>query len=351
MQLTVPQSVLRKAASMVTKHAKHRNNGASKGRSGARQPETVLPQPLVDDNWRLMAPIIAVATLVTAVSTGTFPGKASLALLLAAIWLVSAMPRVNRRELHRRPDERRRIVFQALHVAFPMLLFGLAIGIWSNRIAVVNWRETISAPVVVSIFAAVILNRRIASIIAATLSAWLGVAVIAGNFDTLLILTGGGIIGGYAAIQQIRNDRAEVEAERERRRSQMRAEQLLNEFEESGQGWFFETDRRGSLVYVSPIVGKVLERRSQDLVGRAFTKLFQPDAEEGQRTLAFHLSTRSAFNELALRAAVPGEERWWSISGRPLYDDFGNFLGFRGSGHDLTEKRRSQQHASRPESH
>lgn len=332
---------------MVTKHAKQRGKAALNKRGGARQPEPVLPQPLVDDNWRLMAPIMIVSTLVTAVSTGTIPSLTPLALFVAAVWLIAAMPRVNRLEMRRRSAPIRRQLLQAVHVSGPMLLFGVAIGIWSDGIAVTNWRETISAPVIASVFAAVILNRRIASIIGATISVWLGLALIAGNLDTLLILIGGAMIGGHAAIQQVRSDKADLAAERERRRDQLRAEQLLIEFEESGQGWFFETDRRGSLVYVSPIVGKVLERRLQELVGRPFAKLFQPDAEEGQRTLAFHLSARSAFNELALRAAVPGEERWWSISGRPLYDDFGNFLGFRGSGHDLTEKRRSQQHASR----
>jgi len=48
-----------------------------------------------------------------------------------------------------------------------------------------------------------------------------------------------------------------------------------------------------------------------------------------------------------VRAAIKGEERWWSISGRPIHDDFGNFVGFRGSGTDLTEKRRSQEQAAR----
>ena len=50
---------------------------------------------------------------------------------------------------------------------------------------------------------------------------------------------------------------------------------------------------------------------------------------------------------LAVRAATDLEERWWQINGRPTYDTFNNFQGFRGSGTDLTEKRRSAEHASR----
>ena len=67
------------------------------------------------------------------------------------------------------------------------------------------------------------------------------------------------------------------------------------------------------------------------------------EAQDGERTLMFHLSARSAFQELAVKAAIDGEDRWWSVSGRPIYDEFDNFVGFRGSGTDLTEKRRSQE--------
>jgi diguanylate cyclase (GGDEF)-like protein/PAS domain S-box-containing protein len=332
---------------MVVQQAKKRQMAAPSARAHARPREAARSQELVDDNWRLMAPIMAVITVVTAASTGTVPGIPALALVAAAMWLAWAMPRVNGRERLRRHDETRRQILHGLHVTGPMLLFGLAIGCWTEGIASMNWRETIGAPVIASSLAAVILNRRIASIIGAIISTWLGIAVVAGNIDTLLILTGGAAIGVHAAVQQARSDRSALASERERRRDQQRAEQLLNEFEESGQGWFFETDRRGTLVYVSPTVGKVLERPVRELIGQPFAALVQPDAEEGERTLAFHVTARSAFNDLALRAAIPGEERWWSISGRPLYDEFGNFLGFRGSGHDLTEKRRSQQHASR----
>lgn len=42
-------------------------------------------------------------------------------------------------------------------------------------------------------------------------------------------------------------------------------------------------------------------------------------------------------------AAVPGEERWWSISGHPISNELGNFQGFRGSGTDLTDKKKSER--------
>lgn len=331
---------------MVAKHASKGQTLALSAHAATRPRHLARGRSLVDDNWRLIAPIMAVVALVTAVATGTFPGIPPLAFIVSAMWLTWTTPRASQRERLRSHAEKRWQVLHALHISAPMLLFGMAISFWTECMGAMTWRQAICAPVIVSSLAAMILNRRIGSIIAAIVSTWVGVVLFAGDFEIALILIGGAAIGIYAAVQQMRSDRAGAQAERARRRNQLRAEQLLNEFEESGQGWFFETDRRGALVYISPTVGKALGSRGE-LTGRAFVDLFQPDTEDGERTLAFHLSARSAFNELALRANAPGEERWWSISARPLYDEFDNFLGFRGSGHDLTEKRRSQQHASR----
>ncbi len=264
---------------MVAKHVSRGQRPALSAQAGLRPRQMSESLALIDANWRLMAPIMALVGLVTAVSTKTIPGGPSLALIAIAMglaWVSFAASRRARRLGH---DGMRRHVLLGLHVSLPMLLFGMAIGSWTEGVPTMNWRETIAAPVIVSTLASVILNRRIASIIAANVSIWLGVALVAGTPATILVLASGAVIGVYAAVRQVRSDRMAAEVERERLHNQLRAEQLLNEFEESGQGWFFETDRRGALVYVSPIVGKVLGRGSQALVGRPFGDLFQPDGE------------------------------------------------------------------------
>ena len=37
----------------------------------------------------------------------------------------------------------------------------------------------------------------------------------------------------------------------------------------------------------------------------------------------------------------------WSLSGNPIFDERGRFLGFRGIGTDLTEQRKSEREISR----
>jgi len=129
------------------------------------------------------------------------------------------------------------------------------------------------------------------------------------------------------------------------------ARAFLTDFEQAGRGWFWETDRGGKLSYVSEALAVQLGRSARDLIGQPLTALIAPadsDAQgDGGRTLSFHLSARTAFADLAVQAAGTGAERWWAICGQPVITAFGQFLGFRGSGSDLTEMRRSQAEVAR----
>src|SRR3546814_11946303 len=81
-------------------------------------------------------------------------------------------------------------------------------------------------------------------------------------------------------------------------------------------------------------------------------------APDTERTLGFHLNSRTAFADYSVAAigrvgdGAEGTDDtacWWSISGRPVTDDRGRFVGFIGSGSDLTEKRRSDAEITRME--
>ena len=125
-----------------------------------------------------------------------------------------------------------------------------------------------------------------------------------------------------------------------------RAEGLIQEFENSGKGWFWETERDGSLVYISESVPRSLGRETDDLLERPFADLISSETAEGggatsERTLGFYLSSHVAFQDLIVRAKTKNEI-WWSLSGRPIHDEFGRFFGFRGFASDLTKMRQSE---------
>src|SRR3546814_11247676 len=95
---------------------------------------------------------------------------------------------------------------------------------------------------------------------------------------------------------------------------------LMREFERAGRGWFWETDRYGQLVYVSPTVAATLGRPLDDLLGRPFTEIIYQricNEQNEARTTGLSLSSRTPFADLKESAEVPGEERGCSSAGQP----------------------------------
>ncbi len=233
-------------------------------------------------------------------------------------------------------------------LCIPMGLVGIAFAGWIT--AGLAWQWAVASLVCINAACSAMLGSRTFSLFAAKVSLWTAFAL---SFPSGLMFSA---VGG-AALAFILISRIEWKAAQERRersnareRKAARAEDILRTFEESGQGWFWETDRRGSISYISASAAKVMGRSVEDLHGEPLTAIvdMQSGAAEAERTLGFHLSARSAFREVEVRAAnAEKEERYWSLTGRPTYDNFNNFCGFRGHGADLTEKRRSEQQVTR----
>jgi diguanylate cyclase (GGDEF)-like protein len=129
-----------------------------------------------------------------------------------------------------------------------------------------------------------------------------------------------------------------------------RASRFIEEFEQAGRGWFWETSGRGALTYVSDQLAADLKRPASELIGTPFADLIGSDSGSGsdtsERTLGFHLSARLPFTDITVRANT-ASEIWWSLSGTPSFDEHGRFLGFRGIGTDLTQQRRSEDEINR----
>jgi diguanylate cyclase (GGDEF)-like protein len=144
-----------------------------------------------------------------------------------------------------------------------------------------------------------------------------------------------------------------VAAGRNRLAVEWQAKKALNfvdEFENTGRGWFWETDSLGTLSYVSKQLAEDFQCEPEALLGRQFTDLLSvdhaSDSMEERKTLGFHLSARFPFSDVVVRPASE-EDVHWSLSGNPIFDDRGRFLGFRGIGTDLTEQRKSEREISR----
>ncbi|OWK28653.1 cyclic di-GMP phosphodiesterase Gmr [Sphingomonas mucosissima] len=145
-------------------------------------------------------------------------------------------------------------------------------------------------------------------------------------------------------------DQQRLGAQEDQERERQLATRLVREYESHGTGWFWQTDRAGCLNYVSAKVARELAALGTAPMGQRLVDVFRVDSSmaETERTLTFHLSSRTSFSDYSVRPAFEtAADRWWSISGRPMLDDLGRFQGFIGFGSDLTEKRRSEAEITR----
>ena len=120
---------------------------------------------------------------------------------------------------------------------------------------------------------------------------------------------------------------------------------LLNEFEEKSSDWLWESDSQGTLHTVSERFLHASGRNRAELetmrmVDLAYS-LDESDARSAVTKLENAMKRQKAFREIVIGVDVKGEERWWSLAARPVYDNHGSFTGYRGVASDITEARRA----------
>ena len=311
---------------------------------------TRVPISAFPPGWhRLVAIELLVAALI-GLFYAAIPGPTASALLVGSIGIGLLAGRLGRMAGVNIANIPRRFAVLVVGVVLPMALFGASLAQWSIADGAFAWPGAVAAISLVLLAASIIASKRTATLLAVQVGMWTGFACIVSGWAGMIALLSMLPVAGAVFVRQVSMERDAADAAAAAGRVQTRAEEILTDYEETGQGWFWETDRRGMLTYLSRPVASTVGSAVDDLIGRPFSVLFDqaPNSSDGERTLSFALSARSSFSELGMRAAVVDDEpRWWSISGRPIYDEFKNFQGFRGSGTDLTEKRRSQEQASR----
>ncbi|MGX7895855.1 putative bifunctional diguanylate cyclase/phosphodiesterase [Tsuneonella sp. HG222] len=124
---------------------------------------------------------------------------------------------------------------------------------------------------------------------------------------------------------------------------------LLREFEENEADWLWQIDTNRLVRSASPRFAFALGRDVAEVEGSSFIKMIAGSSwESGQFPASLHdlaerLKRRENFSNLLVQVEVGSGRRWWEISGTPMRDEKGNFIGFRGVGSDVTEQRESSE--------
>ncbi len=116
--------------------------------------------------------------------------------------------------------------------------------------------------------------------------------------------------------------------------------QTLRDFAEISSDFHFEMDRDLKFSYFSDRFEEITGVHASTLLGKTREETGIPDLppEEFQRHLET-LRKRRPFREFVHpRTGLDGRTKWVSINGKPYFDEGGSFLGYRGTGLDITER-------------
>jgi diguanylate cyclase (GGDEF)-like protein/PAS domain S-box-containing protein len=157
--------------------------------------------------------------------------------------------------------------------------------------------------------------------------------------EALLLVTGGLVLFGVWFSAR-RRDRRATEALK-------LSEERFRHLTSLSADWFWETDAQHRLRWISGGTAVAALFGTEMAHGRRLWEV--PGVAVEPRALVEHferlveLDAQMPFFDFMISRSDAGERRVHRITGKPRYDAAGKFLGYRGVGQDITEKRRAER--------
>jgi PAS domain S-box-containing protein len=130
--------------------------------------------------------------------------------------------------------------------------------------------------------------------------------------------------------------------ERQLHETQQRFEDLLD----ISSDWIWETDESYRFTKFSGRLAEVSGIDPNSIVGKKRTEIMDPTLPpEVLRQHLDDLEARRPFRDFTYRIATPKGWRHFRINGKPRYDEKGRYLGYRGTGTDITAEVEADQRA------
>lgn len=150
-------------------------------------------------------------------------------------------------------------------------------------------------------------------------------------------------VAGVSGMRELRGFRANIRRERTIREQRLIIGMLLKEFEPEESNWLWEFDPHCRLTRVSTRFASVSEA-GHTLSGANFFDFLRStsDGGSGLEKIENAVMRRQMFSDIELRLAINGRERWWRMTGKPLFDEKGIYAGYIGAAADITEEKTSE---------
>ena len=133
----------------------------------------------------------------------------------------------------------------------------------------------------------------------------------------------------------------DITAEREALAARADSEARFRDFAETASDWFWETGPDHRFTYISESLRKFgIDPESR--IGQSRMALASEKDRQDKAKWEAHMRTLNAhepFRDFRYHMHVPGEApRYITVSGKPFFDEKGQFKGYRGSAREITEE-------------
>jgi diguanylate cyclase (GGDEF)-like protein/PAS domain S-box-containing protein len=121
---------------------------------------------------------------------------------------------------------------------------------------------------------------------------------------------------------------------------------LLREFEQSTSDWIWGSDADGAINRLSGGFTTATGVAEDALLGADFVHFLRcitPPNDPLMVHVERDMQARQTFHQIELRVTADGQDCWWSLTGKPAFDESGNYLGYIGTGSDVTERKLAER--------
>lgn len=175
-------------------------------------------------------------------------------------------------------------------------------------------------------------------------------------------LSNGGFVSTYTDVTERHRKDAELRAAnelleqrvKERTRELSRSEQRFRDLAQSASDWFWETDADLRYTYMSERFFETSGLRPEDFIGKTrreivATSSLRDDPDPWAEKFADREGYRPFRDAQFRMIGEGGREVFIRVNGTPYYDEAGTFMGYRGTGSDVTELVRAHADLMRSE--
>ncbi|MEO3427566.1 PAS domain-containing protein [Pelagibius sp. CAU 1746] len=142
-------------------------------------------------------------------------------------------------------------------------------------------------------------------------------------------------------VEQLATERSQADA------ALRESEARLRDFAAAASDWFWEMDADLRFSFMSDRLREVTGVDPESTLGKTRQEIGAGDTDRDKWEAHLEdLKAHRAFRDFRyVYVSDAGDRQYWSISGVPLFDDDGAFLGYRGTGRNLTEEYRARRMA------